>query len=212
MKKFLKILITGLTAIIGSWIILTLWAESAGENQIWQIGETEAARKAIVIFDPDPFYNLDEQVCQAFGQVLAEHDIQVTIATVTAANEIKNQWYDLYVFCANTYNWRPDWAISGFIKKHPSLKNKSVVAITLGAGSTGASQRAFEKIIVDKEAQLLDSRSFWLLRPNDESRMDEKNVQVAVSMAAAWAGKIAKLIKAPDQPAYYSDTRDKKTD
>ena len=66
------------------------------------------------------------------------------------------------------------------------LKGKSVVAITLGSGSTAAAQKALEKLILDRGGQLLDSRSLWLLKPNDELRPEESNVKVSVSMAYAW--------------------------
>lgn len=65
------------------------------------------------------------------------------------------------------------------------------MAITLGSGSTNASKKAFEKIILKKEATLIDSKAYWLLRPNDESRMNEKNVQVAQSMVREWAKRLS---------------------
>ena len=119
--------------------------------------------------------------------------MQVTVASAEAAAETAaRQPIDLYVFCANTYNFRPDWAVSKFIRKQVDLAGKSVVAITLGSGTTGASQNVLETLIRDKKARLLDSRSLWLLRPNDESRMQESNVVVSVSMAYAWGEDIAK--------------------
>lgn len=190
MKKFIRAVKYILLFIAGLWILLTLWAETKGTSKRWETGNATSLRKALIIYDPDPFYNLDEQVCRSFGQSLAEHNISVTIATVAAMGDIPAANFDLYVFCANTYNWRPDWAISGFIKKQ-SLKDKAVVAITLGAGSTAASQRALQRIINKKEARLLASRSFWLLKPNDEARQKENNVAVAVDMVNMWAAEIA---------------------
>ncbi len=82
--------------------------------------------------------------------------------------------------------------MSNFIQKHTNLDGKSVVAITVGGGSTGASQKALETLILAQKANLLDSRSLWLLRPNDESRGTESNSNVTVSMAYAWGKEIAK--------------------
>ena len=70
------------------------------------------------------------------------------------------------------------------------LKNKKVVAITLGSGSTNAAQHAFEKIIKNKNADLMCSRSFWLMRPNGESRTGEGNVAVATKKVHEWAHEI----------------------
>ncbi len=192
MKKLLTIAGIAALAIGAAWTLLTVWAERAGPKRSWQLGSQTAKKRALIVYDPDPFYNLDEQVCQAFGQALADNGMHVTVASVVAAEMEANGPIDLYVFCANTYNFRPDWAVSDFIQKQASLAGKSVVAITLGSGSTEASQKALETLIVDKKADLLDSRSLWLLKPNDESRMRESNVAVTVSMAYSWGQEIAK--------------------
>ena len=63
------------------------------------------------------------------------------------------------------------------------MKEKKVIAISLGSGSTEASQRRFENLIKEKKANLIGSKSFWLMKPNDETRMDESNVNVATEMA-----------------------------
>ena len=78
------------------------------------------------------------------------------------------------------------------------LKDKPVVAITVGSGSTASAQKALEKLIGNKGGQLLDSRSLLLLKPNDESRPEESNVKVSVSMAYAWGEQTAKRIISPD--------------
>lgn len=191
MKKMFKRLLYGLIVIMAAWLILTLWAEAKGKAKQWHIGNPSSTKKVLIIYDPDPFYNLDQQVCQAFAEGLTASDsMDITISTVAAAGNITNQEFSIYVFCANTYNWRPDWAVSRFVKNHRQLKGKPVVAITLGSGSTRASQKALERMIRNKEANLIGSRSFWLLRPNDETRK-EKNVKVAVSMVKEWAKQIA---------------------
>jgi hypothetical protein len=58
---------------------------------------------------------------------------------------------------------------------------------------------ALETLIRDKKANLLDFHSLWLLKPNDESRMQESNVTVSVSMAYSWGKEIAKRITATAQ-------------
>ena len=194
MKKILTI--TGIAALtIGAvWTFLTVWAERTGPKRSWHLGSPTAQKPALIVYNPDPFYNLDEQVSRSFGQALADQGMQVTVASVAAAETAPNQPIDLYVFCANTYNFRPDWAVSKFIRKQVDLAGKSVVAITLGSGTTGASQNALETLIRDKKARLLDSHSLWLLRPNDESRMQESNVAVSVSMAYSWGEEMAKQL------------------
>ena len=110
----------------------------------WEIGNLDSKNKVLIVYDPDPFYNLDEHIYRSLGQALADNGMQVRIATVRAAGELKDQAPTLYVFCANTYNWRPGWATTKFINKQTALEDKAVVAITLGSGSTDTSQKALE--------------------------------------------------------------------
>lgn len=206
MNKLLKITGIAALAIGAAWASLTVFAERIGPKRSWKMGRQTAKKRALIIYDPDPFYNLDEQVSRSFGQALADQGMQVTVASVAAAIHLAGQPVDLYVFCANTYNFRPDWAVSNFIQSQANLDGKSVVAITVGSGSTDASQKALETLLLAKKANLLDSRSAWLLRPNDESRMNESNVAVSVSMAYTWGQEIARrhfansAVSVPVQP------------
>ena len=196
MKKLLKVTGISVLAIGAGWTALTLWAESAGPKRSWRMGNPTAKKRALIVYDPDPFYNLDEQVCRSFGQALADNGMQATVASVKAAGESSGQPIDLYVFCANTYNWAPDWSVSDFIRNEGRLDGKPVVAITVGSGDTRGAQKALEKLLLDRKAALLDSRPLWLLKPNDESRGQESNVAVAVSMAYAWGEEISKRVHA----------------
>lgn len=116
----------------------------------------------------------------------------MTIVTVSAAKELhlSTNKYELYVFCSNTYNWYPDWSISRFIETQIDLKEKKVVAITLGTGSTSHSQKTLEILIKNKGGNLVDSKSFWLWKPNNDSKNDKTNVKKALEMAKLWALKI----------------------
>jgi Cft2 family RNA processing exonuclease len=194
MNKPLKITAIAVLAVGAICTLLTILAERTGPKRSWQLGSQTAKKRALIVYDPDPFYDLDEQVSRSFGKALADQGMHVTVASVAAAPDFTNQTMDLYVFCANTYSFRPDWAVRDFIQKQTNLDEKSVVAITVGSGSTADSQKALETLIQDKKANLLDSRSLWLFKPNDESRSKESNVAVAVSMAYTWGQEMAKRI------------------
>ena len=143
MKKPFRILLY--TVILSSvpWILLTLWVQRTGATKTWQLGNVATGPSALIVFNPDPIYNLDEQICLAFGQALVKHKFRVQVATVAAAMNITDR-PDVFVLCANTYNWRPDRSISNFVRRHASLKEKDVIAITLGSGSTVASQQRLD--------------------------------------------------------------------
>ena len=182
----MKITFIVIALILLIWIIITIWAQAEGPEKAKYFGSTESAKKALIVYDPDPFYNFDEQVCGTFGQTLAKNGWFATVATVKSAREMDISSFDLYVFCANTYNWDPDWSIDRFILRNGDLYRKNVVAITLGAGSTERSKQTLEFLIKGKGSILLDSKSFWLYKPNDESRKNESNVEVAHELVRKW--------------------------
>jgi hypothetical protein len=194
MKKIIRIMFYVLIGVAIFWTILTIWADSKGKAKQWVYGNNTAAKKVLIVYDPDPIYNLDEQVCRAFAEGLS--GMNVTVATIAAAEKMNSQHFDMYVFCANTYNWRPDKVVSNFIKEQQQLKSKPAVAITLGSGSTKESQKKLEEMILQKEARLIGSRTYWLLKPNDEKRVKEKNVAVAVDMARKFAEEIIVKLEA----------------
>ena len=178
-----------LLGIFAVWTALTFWVEYSGIEKVVFEGKDDASKKALIVYNPDPIYKLDEQVCISFAKGLSAHDFRVKIATVEGAKK-DTVPYDLYVFCANTYNWAPDWLIKNYIQGHSDLSQQNVVAITLGSGSTSRPKRILEEAINSKGANLLDSRTYWLLRPNDEERMEEKNVEVAKDLAFKFGHEI----------------------
>lgn len=190
MEVWLKRTVVFAIGVAVFWIVLTIWVERTAQASMRSIGDAPSGPRALIVYDPDPIYDLDAQVCRAFAEGLAERGFQSTVATVAAATDGS---FDLHVFCANTYNWRPDRAVTGFIEEL-DLVGKPVVAITLGAGSTEISQRLLEEIIKGKHAELLGSRSFWIMRPNDEARTEESNIAVAVSMAREWGRSLGEAI------------------
>jgi hypothetical protein len=191
--KLRKRAMLSLLAAASVWTILTLWVQLAGKSKRHPPANRDADHKAIIIFNPDPLFNLDEKVCIAFAEGLEDYKISTTVVSYDLVDSSLDD-YDLIVLCANTYNWSPDWKISGFIKKHNELKGKNCVAITLGSGSTARASRKHEENIKEKGGILLGSKTYWLLRPNDETRMEESNVEVAADMARFFGQEIAQLI------------------
>src|SRR5689334_9385601 len=116
-KQILRYSVTTLILIVIGWIVITLYVEQTGPSKQWSFG-TGQGKSALVVYDPDPFYNLDEQVCRAFGETMAKDSMIVTVATVAAAESLEPKTYDVLVYCANTYSWRPDWAITNYIEEH----------------------------------------------------------------------------------------------
>ncbi|MEJ2005024.1 MAG: hypothetical protein P8X57_08705 [Cyclobacteriaceae bacterium] len=192
MKRSFRIIVRILLAIMVVWTLLTLWAEGSNKNIYESFGKENALYKAVILFKPDPFYNLDEQLSNTIAEELVENGFEVKLFSISAYQ--KQPVTDLFIICANTYNWAPDWKTISFIKEHAELENSDVAALTLGAGATARSSRLLEKALNDRHARLIDSKEFWLLKPNDEQRMDEPNVEVARELADKWTYEVAQKI------------------
>jgi hypothetical protein len=172
------------------WVALTLWAQySGGRHSATDCGQA-AQPQVLIIYNPDPIYNLDEQVCTAFAQGLSAQNVCAKVSTVKEARKDENS-YAMYVLCANTYNWAPDWGIANFIREDERVAGAKTVAITLGAGFTDRSQRVMEELLAERGAVVLASKAYWLMRPNDENRLDEPNVNVACDMASELGKELA---------------------
>lgn len=193
MKIALRIAIIIAISIGILWTALTIWVDMPSAAVTKEYGTKNSAKKILLIYDADPIYNLDEQLCNAFAKQVAQRGIYAKIVTTKAADNVDIASYDILFLCANTYNWRPDKAIINYIKSH-DLNEKHIVALTLGSGSTTESKDKFEHIIQNAGGILTDSKTLWLLRPNDETRMDEKNVDVAINIVQNWAEQIVSTL------------------
>lgn len=195
MNKKKRILIWSVLTFSLVWIALTIYVELPGKPEMFTYGNAASDNTALIVYDPDPFYNLDEQLCKSVAKGLARETWQVRVATVKAADEIMTDQIDLFVFCANTYNWAPDWGIKGYIANRIHLKDKNVVAITLGSGSTNRASRLLEELIIGQGAHLLKSKQYWLMRPNNESIKGKSNVEIANEQAFQLGTTIAAIIR-----------------
>ena len=186
-------IVFGLTLLV--WIVLSVIVGRKGVEKVVTVGEINTQYKALILYNPDPIYDLDNQITRAFAAGLSENGWGSKIATVAAFDRVKNESYDLYVFCANTYNWSPDRVLKDHIKNSNYLKGKNVIAITLGSGSTKRSKHILERLIIDKKAILIDSRTFWLMKPNDQLAKGRSNIKTAINLANSFGKEIAEQIK-----------------
>ncbi len=176
----------------GAWAMLTILAQQERPAEIVFIGDAEpGGKEAVMIYNPDIFYNLDEQVCRAMAGGLAPYGWRSRLMGVRDARETDLSEFKLVVFCANTYNWAPDRPVSNFIRLADDLKGKQVVAITLGSGSTGRAQRLLESLLEAKGAMVMASEAMWLMKPNEPAGSQGSNVASARSKASLLGKEIA---------------------
>lgn len=181
--RSLRILLIVAIIVVAVWTALTIWVDMPGKETSVTLGNETDSLLVLVVYDPDPIYNLDEQVCRGIAKGLNENHIQVVLATTKAATKLDLQAFESVVICANTYNWAPDKAVINFIEESSAISNKDVVAITVGSGSTSAAREKLEAVLHAAGANIILSKEWWLMKPNDELRMEEKNVDVAVDQA-----------------------------
>lgn len=186
MSLFYKIL----NSVFCIWIIITQYTQYGGGKKINQ-SNFDLDTNIILVYNPDPFYNLDEQVCNSFKTGLANHGLIAQITTVDNFKVEDN--YDFYLFCANTYNWAPDWKTTKLIKSI-NLENAKVATIVLGGGSTKRAKRKLEELLKNKSANILGSKEIWLLKPNDETNPNGDNIEIGNKVALSFGTKIGALL------------------
>ncbi len=193
MKKRWKIFAKILALILAIWIVMTFWVQYTADHHLERFDVQDSVHQALIVFNPDPIYDLDAQVCESFARGLQSVGISTVVASIKACSDLEIE-PDLLVFCANTYNWAPDWQLTKHIKSHRKLDGKQTVALTVGSGSTARAKSKLEWHLMDRGAFIAGSEVYWLLRPNDENRMKEKNIAVARDKAQLFGKEIGLLI------------------
>lgn len=176
------------------WFLLTRYVQQASTIYVSNLGENKPGKKAVILFNPDPFYNLDEKIAMRFAGTLLGEGWETRILSVAALEAGEPADGDLYIMIANTYNWAPDKPIQRTITSRELLTGKPVVAITLGSGSTARSQRILEELIRSHNGILIDSETYWLMRPNDEMQGKGSNIAAALEKVEIQAHQIAQKI------------------
>jgi hypothetical protein len=54
-----------------AWFLLGIWVNYSGEQKLRYVGDIEATKRALIIYNPDPIYNLDEQLSLSFAEGLS---------------------------------------------------------------------------------------------------------------------------------------------
>ncbi|WP_445384584.1 hypothetical protein ACT6NV_11450 [Robiginitalea sp. IMCC44478] len=179
MQKAFKITGRIVLSIAIIWGLLTLWVQQLRSGQTWEFPAENPKGAVLVVFNPDPIYNLDQQLALAYASTAQQQGWASSVATLAAADTINPGRFDLFVFFANTYNWSPDRPTKQFIMAADWLAGRSVVPVILGSGSTARSGRVLRELLQQQGANIVQTTDFWLMRPNDEARTDLGNVAVA---------------------------------
>lgn len=138
--------------------------------------------KALILYHPSRDARFSDDLSLALARGLVTAGFAVDRATVTAETPARPAGYALIGIVSNTYFWTPDLPTTRYLRR-ARLQGIPVVGVVGGAGATGRSERVLRQSLAATGATVLSTQSFWLLRPNDESRSKEPNRQVAIDGA-----------------------------
>lgn len=99
-----KAFLLGIFIMLLLWLIASLYVRTHRDALFWSLGDKTSHRKAILVYNPDPFYNFDDQLCKSFATTLSENNWYAEVLTIKAVKEKDIDSTDIMVFCSNAYN------------------------------------------------------------------------------------------------------------
>lgn len=178
MKRIMKLLV--LLLLIGL-LAISITVEIESEYEIKPLGGGGTAQ-ALVLYHPSRDAHFSDDISLAVSEGLQSAGFSVDRATITGETPATPHDYALITVVSNTYYWTPDLPTLRYLGR-ARLDAIPVVGIIGGAGTTGRSERLLHEALARTGADVLQTQSYWIFRPNDESRMDEPNREVALDMA-----------------------------
>lgn len=172
-------------------VIVQLEADYA----IQELGGPGPAR-ALILYHPSRDAGFSQDLSTALAGGLRASGFAVARATLTAETPARPDGYGLVAVVSNTYYWAPDLPTLHYLRR-ARLDGIPAVGLIGGAGATGRSERLLREALRNAGATVLETRSFWLWRPNDEERLDEPNRVVALDLARRLGARAAETTLRP---------------
>lgn len=175
---------------------VTLWVEwpAAPRRETLYPGRgTGAAERALVLYHPSRDAGFADALSLAVAAGIAASGMAVDRATMTDDLPGDAGGAALVVVVSNTFWFRPDWPTGRYLAR-ARWPGQPVLGLIGGAGSTEAAARRLHDGLAATGAEVIDVRQFWRARPNDETRMNEDNVAVALAMAQTLGETTARAI------------------
>jgi flavorubredoxin len=170
----------GLILLLGL-VVITFVVESEAEYKLETLSGEGNAR-ALILFHPSRDAHFSDELSLALADGLKSAGFSVQRATLTHNTPDAPKEYALIAVVSNTYWWTPDLPTLRYLA-HAKLNDAHTIGLIGGTGATGRSQRMLEEALRKTGANVLQTRTYWLFRPNDEARMTEPNREVAQQLA-----------------------------
>lgn len=181
--------------LLSGLVALTVWVESETEFRLEALSN-QGAQKALVLFHPSRDARFSDDLSIAVARGLTDAGFAVDRATMTGSTPARWPQYRLIAIVTNTYWWTPDRPTSRYLAR-ARFAGVPLMGLIGGAGATGRSQRRFETELKSTGGMLLGVRSYWILRPNDETRLQEPNRALAIQMARQFAFDCGRRVPRP---------------
>jgi hypothetical protein len=185
MKRLL--LIVGALLALGA-IAVSIAVELEAPYRVETLGPATAPRAALVLYHPSRDAGFSDELSLAFAQAAAAAGLRVDRATLTADTPARPVGYDLVAVVTNTYYWSPDLPTLRYLKR-ARLDGMTVVGIVGGAGSTTRAERLLDEALRQTGGRVFATTSLWMWRPNDETRADQPNREVALAQVRTLAAR-----------------------
>lgn len=198
MGKIGKIALTVGLVLLAGLAIVTAFVEME-DSYTHEVLGGQGDLKALVLFHPSRDAHFSQELSLALSKGLIAAGFTVHRATLTQDTPESPKDYALIAVVSNTYWWTPDLPTLRYLAR-ARLQGVHAIGLIGGAGSTGRSQRLLEESLRQTGAKVMGTRSFWLLRPNDETRMSEANREVARQMATQIGMDAGQVVLASRRP------------
>lgn len=166
-------------------VTVTVMVESESIYRHEALAEGGSVR-ALILYHPSRDAQFSDDLSMALADGLRATGFSVHRATLTIDTPPVPEGYQLIAIVSNTYWWRPDLPTLRYLK-HARLNGVNAIGVIGGAGATERSMRMLDDALRKTGANVVGTRSFWLLRPNDDAHMSEPNRQVALQLARQFA-------------------------
>jgi len=188
--KTVAIVVT-LILLLGA-IGITVYVEVPSDYKL-EVLSTDGQAKALVLYHPSRDAHFSDELSLAVADGLKAAGLSVDRATLNGDTPASPQGYALVAVVSNTFWFTPDLPTLRYLAR-TRMEGQPVIGLIGGAGSTDRSQRMLDDALRQAEAKVIQTRSFWISRPNDEKRMSEPNRQVALDMAKQFGAESGRSV------------------
>lgn len=186
MRKTIKLALWILAIAVASVTILVEFPSAFVIEEI----KNAAGPKALILYHPSRDTRFSDDLSLALAQGLHQGGVQVDRATMSPGTPDAFHSYRLIAIVSNTYYWTPDLPTLWYLRR-AHLKSNALIGLIGGSGATDRAKEILAQSLRDTGSTLIGVRSFWLLRPNDKSRLSEPNRGVALDLARQFGRETA---------------------